>query len=996
LLGGWAGVAWSEQAGADGPTDHVARTADEIPFSGGMLEIPCLGGTNNRGIIQQQTVPGQTHVDMVLHWRFLEPEKGRWNNGELNEMLALCRARKLKLLVLPEIIFTPEWFRKSPDYTPLADMRTGKTVDMLSPWAPGTLAAFDYFYAELARRYGPAVDILKIAYPGSDFGEVGMLMGAKCFLPGSRGYRDFPQDPAIWKMGYWCGDAYARADFRRQMLAKYGDLARLNAAWGTQFAAPAAIDFPEPEQRASQRIRWLDFMTWYQGSHADNLVKILQVIRKHFPRTLIEIPMGYGSDEPLGTADRTAVCRAAARFMPVSIRSTHGSFNRGGLARAYWFYKRMAPVCHELGLGFGTEPPGGDLTYAELQRQYFEDASAGMNLVFHYYQNFNLRRNVVEEYKRVLRPQERSLVDIGVLYPSTQMLLDLSAFPGWPGGQIEFCSLGREFFDYDIVDENMIDWGMLKSYKVLVHTSGTIYRQSTLRAMTDWLRVGGILITRGRPEWADWQGHTESAAAWLKGTTPDAHVFRVGRGGVHVVEAKKIPDYLASVVAILNAAADRPSNSPLHGLDGKDDGKYVTDFPSGRLVFDTKTLSTQFVPQASAPARCCISESHDYRNANPELARKRFHLYRQLGVDMIRTEFGWREMESRENKWADPSRLSHIQLAQAEGFQLKMNVGTISAPPAWFLAAHPEAKIVSQYGDSSFNTISLWYPDLHPLIERVTDRMFQYMAEAGLFKNLRFIAPDFGPASEPLYPAAWTMGSKCTHGEAFWCYDANAQAEFLRQMKAKYGNIAAANARWKSHFQDWNEVIIPQPGGRPGAFWEDVLTWYRNTKREFVLWQIANFKTHMAKYNLNQVPLLLYVPGTHVTAEQWREAVESGSGAKSVRIMCDSEFLLETARNEQCWLQYTASGNEKEVAYLTGYMKQHGLGSIPMWGENAGDSHAAGNPGHLADVIVDHGLYGLDYTHSHYVFEPDGITPNTLFAQVKEAYSRISRCAQLP
>jgi hypothetical protein len=597
----------AQDARGSGPTDHVARTVDEIPFSGGMLEIPSLGGTNNRGIIQGQTAAGQTHVDMVLHWRFLEPEKGRWNQRELDEMLALCRARKLKLLVLPEIIFTPEWFRKTRDYTPLTDMQTGRTVDMLSPWAPGTAAAFDYFYAELARRYGQYVDIIKIAYPGSDFGEVGMLMGAKCFLPGSNGYRFFPQDPAVWKMGYWCGDAYARADFRRQTLAHYGDLARLNAAWGTRFATPEAIDFPAPDQRARQRVRWLDFMTWYQGSHTANLAKLLAVIRRHFPRTLIEIPLGYGSDEPRGTADRTDICRVAAAFMPVSIRSTHGSFNREGLPRAYWFYKRMAPVCHGLGVGFGTEPPGGDLTYAELRRQYFEDASAGVNLVFHYYQNLNLRPNVVEEYRRVLRPQERSLVDIGVLYPSTQMLLDMSPFPGWPGGQVQFCNRGREYFDYDLVDENMIGWGMLKDYKVLLHTSGVVYRQSTLQALTDWLRAGGILIACGKPQWEDWQGRRSVAAAWLAAEEPAAapsggRAYRIGKGRLYAVDAGKIPDYLSRVVAILAATSKaRPAGSPLYGFDGQDDGKCVTDFPGGRLTLDTKSLSTSFAPRLPPP-----------------------------------------------------------------------------------------------------------------------------------------------------------------------------------------------------------------------------------------------------------------------------------------------------------------------------------------------------------------------------------------------------------
>jgi len=373
----------------------------------------------------------------------------------------------------------------------------------------------------------------------------------------------------------------------------------------------------------------------------------------------------------------------------------------------------------------------------------------------------------------------------------------------------------------------------------------------------------------------------------------------------------------------------------------------------------------------------------------PEVACKRFDLYRELGVNMIRTEIGWREMEPSEEKWGGASRLAYIKLAQEKGFKLKMNVGTISSPPAWFFAAHPDARIVSHYGDVSTNTISLWYPDLHQVVERVTDQMFQYMAEAGLFKNLEFIDPDFGPASEPLYPAAWTMGANYTKGEAFWCYDKNAQADFLRKMKAKYTSIAVANAHWKSQFKTWDEVSIPQPGVRHGAFWEDVLTWYRDTKREFVLWQIANYKAHLAKYNLKNVHLLLYVPGRHVTEQEWHEAVTGGSGAKSVRIMCDSEFLLETAQKEQCWLQYTSSASENEVAYLMSYMKQHGLRSIPMWGENAGDPVQAGNPGHLADVIVNQGLYGLDYTHSYYVFDKDGLTPNALFPKLKEAYSRI-------
>jgi hypothetical protein len=168
-----------------------------------------------------------------------------------------------------------------------------------------------------------------------------------------------------------------------------------------------------------------------------------------------------------------------------------------------------------------------------------------------------------------------------------------------------------------------------------------------------------------------------------------------------------------------------------------------------------------------------------------------------------------------------------------------------------------------------------------------------------------------------------------------------------------------------------------------------MLGWYRDTKREFVLWQIGNFKRHLAKYNLGATKLLLYVPGRDYAAEDWREAVRTGSGGRSIRLMCDSGFLLETAGKEGCWLQYTASENADEVAHLRQYMKDHGLDAIPMWGENAGVPGAAKHPGHLADVIVDQGLYGLDYTHSVYLFDEDGITPNELLEDLGKAYSRI-------
>jgi hypothetical protein len=63
------------------------------------------------------------------------------------------------------------------------------------------------------------------------------------------------------------------------------------------------------------------------------------------------------------------------------------------------------------------------------------------------------RLQAISDYKRILRPGRRAIVDIAVLYPTTQMMLDMT---GFPVGQIAFCAQGRAHFDYDLVDENMV------------------------------------------------------------------------------------------------------------------------------------------------------------------------------------------------------------------------------------------------------------------------------------------------------------------------------------------------------------------------------------------------------------------------------------------------------------------------------------------------------------------------------------------------------------
>jgi len=573
------------------------RTADEVPFIGGALWSPEPPWIKNARIVQDTTVPGQTHVEVYVCWRFLENRKDAWDFSSLIDAARVARRRGLKVLVFPWTQYAPAWFKETEGYVPLQELATGKTADVLSPWAPGTLEAVEHFYAALAAHAGAYIDIVSVGAPTSDYGEVGLLIGASQFLPGGRLHQHFPQDPDAWHYGYWCGDRWARRSFRKWAAKRYGSVEALNKAWGTSYDTPRDITFPERETRHDHRRRWMDFIYWYLDSQTDLAEKVARIVRRHFPDIMLEAKLGYGNDSHIFACDKTGVCHRMSAFRPFTIRSTHAATNRGAFPEAYYNYKRMAPVCRKLGLGFGTESPGGDLTLDELGRRIFEDASAGVNYVFCWHQNFNLADNVVDRFKAVLRPQERSLVEIAVVDPTAQRHLDAHFAER---GQIEFCAQAREFFDYDIVDENMLGWGMLDDYKVLIGTRGTVFEQTSLEAIDRWLRAGGMLVVPENNRWETVEGDTSVMAEWLAGnaqrmTGVEATACRIARGALVLLDSASTEGLVRSCAGVFRQAdAILPELGSIHGFEGEEDGLLTTFFPSGRLVYDTRTGETRF------------------------------------------------------------------------------------------------------------------------------------------------------------------------------------------------------------------------------------------------------------------------------------------------------------------------------------------------------------------------------------------------------------------
>jgi len=387
-------------------------------------------------------------------------------------------------------------------------------------------------------------------------------------------------------------------------------------------------------------------------------------------------------------------------------------------------------------------------------------------------------------------------------------------------------------------------------------------------------------------------------------------------------------------------------------------------------------------------SRICFSDHPDWDAHSAEMIRQRYDLYRQAGCQMVRIHTLWNAFEQVEGQWNDAACDTLLDEVKRSGFKVKLIAGVIMSPPSWYLEKNPDAQMVDQFGQYSRNCISYWYPGLEEVLESKLRRILQTLEKKDMLQQVEYILVDLGPAGEGIYPANWTMDSTPGHetrdDEAFACYSRLAQQDFRKQMKAKYSSIEKADKAWGTSFADWEAVEIPQPGTITGTFWEDMLYWYRDSKRKVFRMQIRNVSERIKEFNLQAKPLV-YLPGSCMLPQDIQAGAEIGGGGHPVRLMIDNEYLMQVANSYGCILQNTGFENLPEVLRMKERMKRDGVDSSKVWGENAGHIRGAGDPIYLAKIVIEENLWGLDYTHTRFVLKDDFITPNQRYIQLKEA-----------
>ena len=396
--------------------------------------------------------------------------------------------------------FPNAWQRPAFARDFLVSAESGQTIPALSPWSPALRLFGEHIWSAAASQFGsPPVAIVGIH---GQFGDAGLLVGMQGLSEDLRTQWANTVGPIVETPSFWCGDEHAKESFSRAMLTKYGGLEELNEAWSAEIDTSSPLPFPlGPEFGYVAR---LDFVRWYLDSVTSVSGGLLDVARQSCPNTLLLLPIGPPDNSPKIGTDISALFREASKRKATVLMTVGGyhSFARNhalalGLARAAARHYRV-PVW--LQSAAPSDASGFSQRLAEAM-------SIGASGYLDWHENWSRHCEAALHLNRYLTVAA-PMTDVAVLYPTSTHYLrpEQSAPPLYLQGAI----LLRDYADFDVLDERLVQEGALAKYRVAIVFEGPVWEASTLAALERWLKEGGVLLAYDFGKMATPDGSTEA------------------------------------------------------------------------------------------------------------------------------------------------------------------------------------------------------------------------------------------------------------------------------------------------------------------------------------------------------------------------------------------------------------------------------------------------------------------------------------------------------
>ncbi|MEW5815391.1 MAG: family 14 glycosylhydrolase [Spirochaetota bacterium] len=453
---------------------------------------------------------GYTSVEQYVTWKTVEGKgKDFWCFDKWDQEVSILKKAGLKwvpFLIAGPTYSLPGWYRESSDYKGLKCLEHNIESGVQSIWDERFRWYIERFISKIAEHYGDK-DVLEAVILGitGDFGEP--------IYPVWHG--NWPtQIHGLYHShsGYWCGDRFARQDFKEKMLSKFGDIGKLNEWWGTRFPAVEAVEMPEVSidkidgfrvdeftgegeytiDDIYSRRRWLDFIDWYRQSMTDYSSFWMGVTRKYFPDIPIYLCTG-GDASPSHGSEFAQQCKVCAKHRGGVRITNEASYYPLNFVITNW----VSSAGKHYNAYFGFEPAGMITEKGVVCRIYNATASGAEELHFYEGNIFDKEEKAdlfIDNLKYLYTGKPRK--HIGVMYPDTSITLE-KARAGWvlknSTDYTIYMNL-RDYTDYRFIDDLTINDGILNEIKYVMICGGEIYKKKTLDALTEWVMQGGVLI----------------------------------------------------------------------------------------------------------------------------------------------------------------------------------------------------------------------------------------------------------------------------------------------------------------------------------------------------------------------------------------------------------------------------------------------------------------------------------------------------------------------
>jgi len=290
---------------------------------------------------------------------------------------------------------------------------------------------------------------------------------------------------------FWAGDARAVADFQAAMRRRYGSPTALRAAWhtninGWQDAVPVLSSDLTPSRK-------LDTLTWYRNTLAAVVRQIVEQARIQFPQA--EILIETGGDFLYGATDARLLAAIAAETKSALLMITEETLPATSV---YWLW--LAGAANRMGVKCGLRYTGRGSGEAVLGCLFSLASEGGTQ--FYFPEELLAGQNAWQNYTNAIgrltvsRPQPR----VGVVFPRTSLSVES------PQTFARLVSEYREYFGFDVIDEEDLPSITAAGYPLLFVPWGTLWTDRAITAFENLVRGGAALIVHAEQPWTALSG----------------------------------------------------------------------------------------------------------------------------------------------------------------------------------------------------------------------------------------------------------------------------------------------------------------------------------------------------------------------------------------------------------------------------------------------------------------------------------------------------------